>query len=1158
MGLLILAMSPVASWAQVSDSRQDLANALLAGDISALYAALDAGADVSTTFAPPDVPEMEFPTVMLAVVFDTPEAIPALLSVGVERDLLIGLAPFACQMQSEALAWYLDQPEFDASACLVEAISNAAPGLRRWFRGLARSAVTGTPVQDDTAPADILSFDDFEFEELERRSPAQSTAEALPRFVAALLAGGADPDRRVPRNDSIISREALPDTLTALQAAAFFAESVVFAQLEAAGGTVTHADRQDLLVGTARFGLANEVAALLATGLDPDAPDRGGFVAIASAAGAGKGADATVASLLAAGADPDRFGPAQKPALFAVTQAENPAGIAALAAAGSSLDLTHEGNWPLRMAVRAGSFAAVRALLDGGADPNKRMANGASVMHGLDEESTLFRGPQRILKTAHADIAHLVFAAGFRDDPHKPVLASYKLQEPYALWFVETLISLGARVPLNRLREVVFDDRAIWVDAFLATGAGLDMSDPQMADFFRALLQARKVERAQDLLRLGLTPPQRPEVQAEDLLLALGVDGGLVRRMLAAGYRAEAEGQRSVLHKTLIEGGHGAFVPEFLAAGLAVDDPVGVGAPGLVHRVASGEIAIATEAQRRGFAAFAAAGADIARRDGQGRAAEEVAQTRPEIYADFLQLLTVLGLESTVPPLHRAVLARDRRLLRQAIATHPTRLNETNADGLTALSLALRLDYAPVANILLAAQAEIGVAPIDGLSDLDFAHRPSVARQFRLRLLQRVITRMAQQGDLTAAEERLENFDRRLQDLPPVTWQAACNGACRGTGTLSANDSLGFLRTYARREGDRLLYDITLDDGTPARELSLCMRPGCSVMGFEISGRFNVPACPDPITWPATPCYPEIRFDTPNWKGSRIQISQNGKVLDYTGDPIRLDRSAGPIEVFRLPAQARGFPNSVSFGIDVGPRTELPWIIGRAVQPPEPTGFGLSQRMVIYTQLYRWALEGDALVNDQTPLNRLQYRTLLTARELASLRLATSRHRQDILTELRVYARQMTKVNQSTTALRKLLLASSTLSADQLTALKLRLSRLRDSYEPTSQEWQNVTRVLGVLEQSAIGTEAFRAALNAFEKEFLDLADDVITNYQGLLLEAAQLFTLKELETLLALSDVERARISQALLPGDILISPQALDGQGQDLRDLAGLEYRP
>lgn len=1155
--LVVLAMGlfPDLGVAQVNGSTQSLAEAILSDDVDGSRAALAAGADITAVIADPDQPEISFTFPLLAVASGSSQVVPALLDVGASREEFLALAPLACGLQSATITWYLEQAEFDPSMCLVEAIADAEPGVRYLFQNLASLAVTGQPAQSATAPVGMDDLENFTLEDLARRTPAIGETDALVRFVNILLDGGADPEKSVPVEGTMAVYGRPTPELDAREAAAFFGEQFVFSLLSDVSQPNFQALRVDLLVGCARFANTACVKALLDDGVSANGADAVGSFALAAAALVNEG-DA-LSQLLDAGADPNLYGPLQEPPIIAVTQANIVSGIHLLAKAGANLNTVIDREWPLRIATKAAEVDTARALLDNGADPNLRLSNGTSVLHSLDEELTL-RGAKRILKPAHGPLARMLFDAGYQDDPQAPVLESYGTRKDFSLWFVEELISLGAEVPLALLHDAVREKRTPWIDLFFSDGTGIDAQNPNMPYFFRDLLNNKEFDRARDLLRFGMAPPPDPYAQAQDLLLAFADNAALVRPMLAAGYQATYDTAREDFYKILIEGGHGALVPEFIAAGLPADDPIDGSGPGLIHRVLRGDIATASVDQKRAFAAFVAAGASLTRQDAQGRTPENIAQSQPQLYADYLQLLDVLGAESTTPPLHRAVYARDIRLLRRTLAADPSQLNLQNADGLTALNLALRLGDTLAANSLLAAGAEIGIEKVDGLSDVDFAHHPNLARQFRLRLLQKVITRLETGAYLHDAQARLDAFDARLSVLPAIEWTVECGGFCIGTRIYTANDSSGFLKTQASRTGNRLNYEMTLQSGEMVRDLKACTGSGCRGSGkieYTISGSVKLDKCEDPLNWPEVLCYAEIIVDPINWRGSQVVVIQDGAETVYTGEPIRVDRTNGPVEILRAPARAKGFPNQFSLEIDVGPQSDLPAIISQAVNPPDPAGFGLPQRMAIYAQLYRWTLEGEALDAEQTREGIMRFKTLLTARELVSLRLASGGHRLVVDTELKTYAGQMLLLDRSTTALRDLVVASSTISPQQFTALKLRLTQLRDAYDATSREWKSLNQIIAVLEQTAIGTDAFHAALTTFEREFLTLADDVIINYQGALLESAQLYSLAEIEKNLALSQAQRTTIAGKLLPSDIRISKQALEGRGAKLREVAGLE---
>jgi ankyrin repeat protein len=186
----------------------------------------------------------------------------------------------------------------------------------------------------------------------------------LPRHVEALLAAGANPDLADKRG------------VSPLRAAIGGKRHEVWDNDGAALPLARVAAGIDAALPDAlAAGMAEVAQVLLARGADPDARDRHGRPALAAAA---ELPDAgMLETLLAAGAG---LGEAGVEALFAAAVANRPASLDVLLGQGVALEARDaHGATPLLRAAGAGAVAAVRLLLERGADPGLRDAAGRGI-----------------------------------------------------------------------------------------------------------------------------------------------------------------------------------------------------------------------------------------------------------------------------------------------------------------------------------------------------------------------------------------------------------------------------------------------------------------------------------------------------------------------------------------------------------------------------------------------------------------------------------------------------------------------------------------------------------------------------------------------------------------------------------------------------------
>ena len=387
-------------------------------------------------------------------------------------------------------------------------------------------------------------------------------------------------------------------------------------------------------------------------------------------------------------------------------------------------------------------------------------------------------------------------------------------------------------------------------------------------------------------------------------------------------------------------------------------------------------------------------------------------------------------------PLHQAVNANNVALLRQLLSDESTELNKKDDSGRTALTLALWLEHFRIAGMLLDVGAELSSkSPAQGgLADIDFAHRPELAPYFRTRLLQNAVLRLPDGITKDQAEKRLDNFAAGLKRIPSIIWYWGCS-FCKGVDEHVNNDESIFVRTWAYRTGKKVFYDI---DGRLQRfwKPEFCLFGRCKDMSVTIRAKLTVPACGNPQTFPEFPCFPKLKIPQPTSKASELYVEQGSFSASVGDDPLIKDRNNGPITINLLPSTTSDNTwRFIGIELDLGPETELEAIIKKSHGPPPVTGLELPQRMAIYAQLYRWYDHEQELANHPNRENLLEYKTLLTARELASLRFKYSPHRLVLMTQLRQRTVDILSIDTATVALRRLVVASSDLSPDHLRVL---------------------------------------------------------------------------------------------------------------------------
>ena len=207
----------------------------------------------------------------------------------------------------------------------------------------------------------------------------------------------------------------------------------------------------DLLVAAAYAGNLRGVQTLLSSGVDVNAVDNSGRVALAAALDRPYPQVADL--LLRTGADSNLAGANQHDPLNLASGHGLIDLTKSLIGRGAQLNrIDRLGAWPLREAVRTGAPAVVRSLLDAGASANLTDAQGRTVLHDLIGE--LAAGdPQhrrRIITDAHLQIVAMLKAAGLSfsatDRSGHSVISSAIGEKESDLAFLAALITLGSPI----------------------------------------------------------------------------------------------------------------------------------------------------------------------------------------------------------------------------------------------------------------------------------------------------------------------------------------------------------------------------------------------------------------------------------------------------------------------------------------------------------------------------------------------------------------------------------------------------------------------------------------------------------------------------------------------------------------------------------------
>lgn len=930
----------------------------------------------------------------------------------------------------------------------------------------------------------------------------------------------------------------------------------------------------DLLISAASVGNSAGVQALLENHLNPDTSDFQGRRALPESLLHGH--DVIVKQLMDAGAGPNLSGTGQNSPLVIAANRNSLDESLQLISKGADINLHDSlGDWPLRSAARSGSIDVLEKLIALHANVNATDPEGNTALHNfIAVESPPYSKPHLVpVSQQQLEVVPKLQTAGLqfnmRNHNGDSILISNLIlgygvnipDGPIQYSFLEELVNAGAPIDSAALFYGIQERDDVLVAWLLSHGANPNASQ----DAVTALQKACSADQTNykitiAILKAGATLPASDRDRFQLIANAIQNNAPDVVALLlnkSAGLTSRLPELATATLDSALRSGNTAIVQLLALSGMNINAQDLQGNTSL-HRLiqldlqpTSPDHSVITPAVEKAIAVLVESGADLSLKNKKGLTVRQLASQNSGATDD---LLAALGLADTpANALHRAVRDNDTNKVIALIAGGVD-INAQDSLQRTPLTRALELHHVSVARVLLRHNAAITYLPAteSQASDISYATDPDLAPSFAVRLLSQQLL-LLQPGDLTNPANAITQFNTNQSAvIPSIDWSFTCD-PCNGTARLGDNESDKSLRVRSSRVKrfaadyfQLIQYNIS---PVPVVMPSCIMNCGPGPdNGRETSrdfvytprGALIIPPCPFDFLKQAN-CYPGVLIsDDPSDSlfikardGSAIplpstplQVTQNGiSTQVQPGTTVTFDRALGELTVQVGPISSKVFSLGFTAELQDGPSTSV------------PLDFSLSARMSTYSQIAALRAQFDAISNSHDHALPVKAKVLTTAVHqlsvnalnigyLAALRQSFASRAQDVL-----------DLNDQMLSLRNLIIANSSMTADQIDVLITRIDTLLPGLSANQSSAAILIRnQLQLAKASIAGTNS---AARILQDQFTTYIDRVIVEYQELALELAQFIEVAKLSSSIPLSAADVAAIKSKLNGTDVGVQTQ-------------------
>jgi ankyrin repeat protein len=936
------------------------------------------------------------------------------------------------------------------------------------------------------------------------------------------------------------------------------------------------ARNSDLLGAAARAGNVVGVQRLLDLGVEPSQADAEGNIALSEAIQHGH---ADVAKLLLArGADPDSAGPKQHSALALAARARDADLLDLLLSKAVKLDeVDGSGDWALREAVRAGWDYGMRRLLASGADPNLHNSRGESALHDFrrsDESSEGSGDSTRLLSADHFSCVRYLGSVGFNfnavDARGRSILDSV-LQPPVDYSLLAALTERSTRIDEQSLETAlnqIDPELLAWLFDHGGNPNATINGHPLAA--VAADLMYRQSKLLAVALKAGATLPS--DISKDDLVVraAESDDNDLVEQLLKAGAEANARGIGGSAVEIALKHGNASMLNLLLTS----TDPYDEDGQGrsMLHRLVEADAASADptifEGQEQAIAVLLEHGFDLAKVDKEGNTVLQLAQKRERTVKQLLRGVGLARVQDT--PLHKAV-RENQFAIASDLATKQA-IDSLDGMGRSPLTLALQLGNAQAATMLLQRGAYFTKRPRSTaqVADTWYASFPEFADAFQIPLLRQQLLYLDANDSRDRPDDTLTAFNSNDVIASDLVWEVQCR-ACGNVGgnetthILKGNQTFDIWPSVVSERGDtphHTWFRIKEENFVP---FVFHSKEGFPILEvFQIRGTLTIPKCEFDFKTKPT-CYPGVKIANlteattltvdiprigsipprpiPAWLTLPMTVTQGAtSAIVEPGSSALFDRSLGELKIVAGPQIWPTFAYNITVDFDSGP--EAPG-----------DDFLLPARMACYARIAAYKDEFDEIMSDGgtiKPSSSIRAKDLRASINFLSAMAVKRQYRQNVIQLLARAARDIVLADDSVHELTSALIAKNAFTPEQIDLIVAQLDALEAAATPDQkQEFEAAKSALRELRNAKDSQDR---ELQNFADRFRTSLGTLISDYQGLILEAAQYYSSTEILAQMLAADLNRGVLRSRIKPWEVKISDATASGRGQELRSIFGL----
>ncbi|MBK9767014.1 MAG: hypothetical protein IPP63_08310 [Chloracidobacterium sp.] len=330
---------------------------------------------------------------------------------------------------------------------------------------------------------------------------------------------------------------------------------------------------------------------------------------------------------------------------------------------------------------------------------------------------------------------------------------------------------------------------------------------------------------------------------------------------------------------------------------------------------------------------------------------------------------------------------------------------------------------------------------------------------------------------------------------------------------------------------------------------------GPQPINFTVAGTMRLPQwefdAANPLSYPETEVNNDSYFVPQpqiNWPGpaelvptpSVVVLQRDVSTILEASESLKLDRSLGDIEISVGPFDAKWFYSAV----------RIQWNIAELLE--FLPGLALSERMRMYIPIAKLQGRIASLIDSDENDAGGTIKTLMTSVHLSSLLLVKYQYYQHIREALIARAQALMAIDLRVLDLRNLIIEQNGFAEEDFDLQIAQIDALNDL---SLVEEEALNEVRAELIRAKEANSATSNALKIFRDNFYDQVDEIILEYQMLILEFAQYVDLADLLERSNLGDATIQDISSRIALHDIIIKDSDFNNRGMAIRQSFSLQ---